>query len=145
MQREKVVARHLRDTAPGVPREIAAGVNCLEAGKGFIRSNLYFVRSGSSWALIDTGSRNCGQSIQEAAEFLFGGDTPAASILLTHSHPDHAGSARELANKWGCPVFVHPDELLLVFGNLTTFKMYANPLDRAVIFPLLHLVEQPRR
>ena len=66
-------------------------------------------------------------------------------ILLTHSHPDHAGSARELANKWGCPVFVHPNELLLVFGNLTTFKMYANPLDRAVIFPLLHLVEQPRR
>ena len=74
------------------PQEIAPGVYCMETGKGIMRSNVYFVRSGSSWALIDTASANCGRVIQKAAESLFGANTRPAAILLTHSHPDHAGS-----------------------------------------------------
>ncbi len=35
------------------PQEIAPGVYCMEVGAGIMRSNVYFVRSGSSWALID--------------------------------------------------------------------------------------------
>ena len=73
------------------PQEIAPGVYCMEVGKGIMRSNVYFVHSGSSWALIDTASAKCGRVIQEAAESLFGADTRPAAILLTHSHPDHAG------------------------------------------------------
>jgi glyoxylase-like metal-dependent hydrolase (beta-lactamase superfamily II) len=128
----------------GLPREIAPGVHCLEVGKGLMRSNIYFVRSGPSWALIDAGSANCGLAIQEAAESLFGKHSPAASILLTHDHPDHAGSARELAKLWNCPVWVHPDELPLAVGGLPTFGVYANPLDRWVILPLLRLMGSRR-
>ncbi len=138
------MARHVRETTPVAPREIAPGVDCLEVGKGFLKSNVYLVRSGSSWALIDAGSTNCSRSIQEAAASLFGEDTCPASILLTHNHPDHAGSARELAKMWDCPVWVHPNELPLVFGNIATFKIYANPLDRAVILPLLRLMGRKR-
>jgi glyoxylase-like metal-dependent hydrolase (beta-lactamase superfamily II) len=113
-------------------------------GKGLLRSNIYFVRSGLSWALIDAASAKCGPLIQKAAMSLFGEDSPPASILLTHDHPDHAGSARELAQMWNCPVWVHPDELPLVVGDVSTFHKYANPLDRWIVLPLLRLME-PRR
>lgn len=138
------MARKLSETDIGVPREIAPGVHCLGVGKGLLRSNIYLVRSGPSWALIDAASPKCGRSIQKAAESLFGEDTPPASILLTHDHPDHAGSARELAHLWNCPVWVHPDELPLVFGDVSTFKKYANPLDRWVVLPLLRLMGSRR-
>jgi glyoxylase-like metal-dependent hydrolase (beta-lactamase superfamily II) len=109
-----------------------------------MRSNVYFVRSGRSWALIDAGSAKCGPAIQKAAESLFGEDLPPASILLTHDHPDHAGSARELARIWQCPVLVHADELPLVLGNVLAFHDYANPLDRWLILPLLRLMGSRR-
>jgi glyoxylase-like metal-dependent hydrolase (beta-lactamase superfamily II) len=129
------------------PKEIASGVYYLEVGKGIMRSNVYFVRSGSSWVLIDTGSAKCDQEIQEAAESLFGADTPPSAILLTHDHPDHAGSTPALARRWGCAVYVHPDELALVTADFSTFfsivKGYANPLDTRVILPLMRLM--PRR
>jgi glyoxylase-like metal-dependent hydrolase (beta-lactamase superfamily II) len=128
----------------GACRESAPGVYCLEVGKGIMRSNVYFVRSGKSWALVDAASANCSQLIQETAESLFGAKTPPTAILLTHDHPDHAGSALELARIWGCSVYLHPDEMpLAVNKDLATVKRYANPLDRWLIMPMLRLM--PRR
>jgi glyoxylase-like metal-dependent hydrolase (beta-lactamase superfamily II) len=125
-------------------RESAPGVYCLEVGKGIMRSNVYFVRSGKSWVLIDAASANCGHLIQKTAESLFGAKAPPTAILLTHDHPDHAGSALELARIWDCPVYLHPDELpLAVTKDLATVKKYANPLDRWLILPMLRLM--PRR
>ena len=138
------MARQLREADTGAPREIAPGVYCLGVGKGLLRSNVYFVRSGPSWALIDAASAKCSRLIQKAAESLFGADSPPASILLTHDHPDHSGSARELAQMWNCLVWVHPDELPLVLGDVSTFHKYANPLDRWIVLPLLRLMG-PRR
>ena len=131
------------------PQEIAPGVYCLEVGKGIMRSNVYFVRSGSSWVLIDTGSAKCDREIQAAAESLFGANTRPAAILLTHNHPDHAGSTPELARRWGCLVYMHHDELPLVTMDsstyLSTVKKYANPLDTWVILPLLSVLPKRAR
>ena len=130
--------------ASNAVKEIAPGVYCLEAGKGISRSNVYFVRSGPSWVLIDTASANCGRLIHENAESLFGENRPPSCILLTHDHPDHAGSALELARIWNCAVYVHPDELpLAAHGDMATVEKFANPLDRRVVLPLLHIM--PRR
>jgi glyoxylase-like metal-dependent hydrolase (beta-lactamase superfamily II) len=141
---ENVMEREQREADIGVCREIIPGVYCMETGKGIMRSNVFFVRSGSSWVLIDTASENCGRLIRKTAESLLGANTRPASILLTHDHPDHAGSALELARMWDCPVYVHPDELPLVaIGDLSTIEKYANPLDRWIILPLLRAM--PRR
>lgn len=91
--------------------------------------------------MIDAASANCGDLIQKTAESLFGADTPPASILLTHTHSDHAGSSLELARMWGCPVYVHPEELPLAVGDY--LPKYSNPLDRWFMEPLMRVM--PRR
>jgi len=72
-------------------------------------------------------------------------DTRPASILLTHFHPDHAGSALQLARIWDCPVYVHPDELPLANGDFAAIAKYAGPLDHWVVVPLMRAMGRRRR
>jgi glyoxylase-like metal-dependent hydrolase (beta-lactamase superfamily II) len=96
------------------PRQIAPEVYYLQVR----RANVYFVRSQSSWALIDTGWAGSGEAIRAATNGLFGMETPPAAILLTHAHQDHYGSAAELAELWDCPVYVHPGDLPYLRGGI---------------------------
>lgn len=126
------------------PVEIAPGVYWLRAGRGITDSNVYFVRSGSSWVLIDTAWAWSARKIRASAESVFGTDAPPAAILLTHLHADHGGSALELAQKWGCTVYVHPDEMPFTAPDLQTIERYANPLDRRILLPLLRAMPHRR-
>ena len=127
---------------PGTrPQEIAPGVYRMETGRGLSEANVYLVRSGPGWVLIDTAWPHRGQLIRSAAESLFGTGACPAAILLTHIHPDHSGSALELARLWNLPVHVHPRELPLAPGGY--LPQYGNPLDRWLIAPILRLM--PRR
>ena len=132
------MTRRLRQRFPS-PQEIAPGIHYVEVGKALQRSNVYFITAGSTWCLIDTGSADCASGIVQAAASLFERQAPEG-IFLTHDHPDHGGSARELAERWGCPVWVHPDEMPLTRGDLSAVRLYANPLDRWVILPVLRLL-----
>ncbi len=112
---------------------------------GRTQTNAYLVADGSSWILVDAGWGSDGPRIQAAARSLLGpGPTPSA-ILLTHAHPDHAGSARELAQAWGCPVYAHPAELPLATGDFAAMARYAGPLDRWLILPLMRAIGRRRR
>ena len=71
------------------------------------------MQSGGTWVLVDTAWRGRAELIRSAAETLFGADARPRAIVLTHVHPDHAGSASELARMWDVTVYVHPDELPL--------------------------------
>ena len=121
------------------PEQIAPGVYRL--ARGLAGVNVYLVRSGPAWVLIDTAWPRRGQLIKAAAESLFGPGARPAAIVLTHIHPDHSGSALELGRLWGLLVHVHPDELVLAPGGY--LPEYGNPLDRWLIGPLLRLM--PRR
>jgi len=127
-----------------VARAIAPDVYCL-GPRGRTQTDIYFVRSESSWALIDAGWAKDGPSIKKDAEFVFGADTRPASILLTHFHPDHAGSALGLARLWDCPVYLHPDELPLATGDFAAITKSAGPLDRWVVLPLMRAMGRRRR
>ncbi len=91
---------------------VAAGVYCLVTGKRR-DANVYFVQSGETWVLVDTAFRGRAELIRSAAETLFGVGARPQAIVLTHAHPDHAGSASELAHIWDVTVYVHPDEVPL--------------------------------
>jgi glyoxylase-like metal-dependent hydrolase (beta-lactamase superfamily II) len=125
-------------------REIAQGVYWLSLGRGLRASNVYFVRSDSSWSLIDAGWAKDAPAIRRGAESLFGRDTPPSSILLTHDHPDHSGAIRELSKAWDLPVWVHPQELPLALGDVQAIRRYAGPLDRWVILPSMRLMGSRR-
>lgn len=123
------------------PKEIASGVYRLSI-RG---SSVYFVRSRPSWALIDAAWADSAQPIKRAAEALFGEYARPAAILLTHSHPDHAGSALDLAQIWDAPIYVHSAELPQATGDMAAYEAYlethpAGPLDRWVIQPLMRVV-----
>jgi glyoxylase-like metal-dependent hydrolase (beta-lactamase superfamily II) len=103
---------------------------------------VYLAESGPGWVLIDTAWSRRGWTIRAAAESLFGPGTRPAAILLTHIHPDHSGSALQLAGGWRVPVYVHPDELPMAAGGYQ--REYANPLDRWLVGPLLRLMPRGR-
>jgi glyoxylase-like metal-dependent hydrolase (beta-lactamase superfamily II) len=135
-----MVARVAGDAGTG-PEQIAPGVYLVATGRGLTQANVYLVRSGPGWVLIDTSWPHRGELIRAAAESVFGAGARPEAILLTHIHPDHAGSARELARLWDVPIHVHPAELPLASGRY--LPQYANPLDRWLVVPLLALM--PRR
>lgn len=119
------------------PREIAAGVYWVPIGV----ANVYLVRSGPLWVLIDTSWSKRAALIREAAESVFGADARPACILITHLHPDHTASAVELARLWNVPVYVHEAELPLAAKNFP--PEYLSPFERRLVEPLVRLL--PRR
>ena len=122
------------------PTQIGEDVWALVLGRRPLDTNVYLVRSGTGWVLIDTGWPRNGPAVQGAAEAVFGRGAVPTAILITHLHLDHSGSLRDLVTAWDAPAFVHPRELPLAGGYVPE---YANALDRQVILPLLRLL--PRR
>jgi glyoxylase-like metal-dependent hydrolase (beta-lactamase superfamily II) len=72
--------------------------------------NVYLVYSDSGIHLIDSGVAGCENNIY--AYIRSTGHTPEeiATLILTHSHPDHIGAARAVKDAAGCAVWAHPAE-----------------------------------
>ncbi len=95
-------------------REIAKGVGHLPVSI----ANVYFVDAApGKWVLVDAGTPGKSGMIRAAAESRYGRGAKPACIFLTHGHFDHAGSARELADSWGVPVYAHRLELPYLTGR----------------------------
>ena len=62
------------------PEELASGAYRVDAGRWLTGANVYLVRSGQAWALIDTAWPHRGQLIKTAAESLFGTGTRPTAI-----------------------------------------------------------------
>ena len=108
------------------PRQIAPGVYLVTLGRGTASSNVYLVRSDAAWTLVDAGWAGSAAAIRTAAEAVFGPGARPGAIVLTHIHPDHSGSAGQLARSWEVPVYVHAAELPAAAGKY--LSQYAMPL-----------------
>ncbi len=82
------------------------------------QTNCYLVAPdrGSDLVVIDPGV-GAAEPVLEAARSLGCG---VAGVLLTHGHIDHVGSAADVADAFGVPAWIHPDdrELLTDAGPL---------------------------
>jgi glyoxylase-like metal-dependent hydrolase (beta-lactamase superfamily II) len=79
--------------------------------------NVFLIRTGSSWVLVDAGLNGYAASIRDAARAAFGHDRPPSAILLTHGHFDHVGTLDDLLRWWSCPVYAHPLEKPYLTGR----------------------------
>ncbi|NWG21247.1 MAG: MBL fold metallo-hydrolase [Chloroflexi bacterium] len=74
--------------------------------------NVYLVRDGDGWAVIDTGLNY--SPAQEAWQTAFAAldiePRAMTRIMLTHAHPDHYGMAGWLQAQSGAPVYLSPGE-----------------------------------
>lgn len=82
----------------------------LPSGIALERFVYVYLVYGAGITLIDTGVRGSEEPI--FAYIRSTGRDPAeiGQILLTHSHPDHIGAAREIRDRTGCSVAAHPAE-----------------------------------
>lgn len=63
-------------------------------------------RPGADAIVVDPGQRAMGRLRRILDEQRL---TPAA-VLLTHGHIDHIWSAQKVADTYGCPAYIHPDD-----------------------------------
>jgi glyoxylase-like metal-dependent hydrolase (beta-lactamase superfamily II) len=126
------------------PRWIAADV-CSLGPWGRTQTNVFLLRSDDGWVLVDAGWERDADRIMAAVRSLAGRSARPVAVVLTHCHPDHSGAARTLARAWGCPVFMHPDELPIARGDLAAMNAWAGPLDGWIVLPALRTVSRRRR
>ncbi|MBR59427.1 MAG: hypothetical protein CMH54_15615 [Myxococcales bacterium] len=71
--------------------------------------NVFFL-DGPDPVLIDTGvaTEESLQALEENLETLHRSIADIRTLLITHVHVDHAGAARWIQQRSGCPVYMHP-------------------------------------
>jgi glyoxylase-like metal-dependent hydrolase (beta-lactamase superfamily II) len=95
--------------APGEAISVADGVLWLRLPLPFVLDhiNVWALRDGDGWTLVDTGVRM--KTTIEAWEQAFAGPLeglPVKRVIVTHMHPDHVGMAGWLTERFGCRLWM---------------------------------------
>ncbi|WP_369200450.1 MBL fold metallo-hydrolase [Streptomyces sp. PU-14G] len=78
----------------------------------------YLWRDGEELTLIDTGPPGAADEVEDAIRRGGTGHGALRRIVLTHCHPDHAGSAAELAERHGAEVIAHAADAPVIRGEV---------------------------
>ncbi len=86
---------------------------------GMLACNCYVLapRAGADAVIVDPGQRALGPLRRILDENRL---TPAA-VLLTHGHIDHIWSAQKVADTYGCPAFIHPEDRFMLTDPIRGF------------------------
>jgi hydroxyacylglutathione hydrolase len=86
---------------------------------GMLACNCYVLapRSGADAIIVDPGQRAMGPLRRILDENHL---TPAA-VLLTHGHIDHIWSAQKVADMYGCPAYIHPQDRFMLTNPIRDF------------------------
>lgn len=99
----------------GTPTEVAEGVYWLRMPLPFMLDhiNLYLLRDGDGWTLVDTGIRGPETLAhwEHVLEHFFQG-APVKRIIATHMHPDHVGQAGWLSRHCDAELWMTRTEFL---------------------------------
>ncbi len=105
------------------PTPIFPGVYSLTLGP----VNVFYIHDGDALTLIDTGNVGDEQAILAGARSLGVEPSGIRQIVLTHCHPDHAGSLAALLEVTDAQVWAHRIEAEIVRGNTTLPRPTAGP------------------
>lgn len=99
---------------------------------GMLQCNCYILaaRAGSDAVIVDPGQRAMGRIREILDENRL---TPSA-VLLTHGHVDHIWSAQKVADTYGCPVYIHPEDRFMLTDPIKGFGPRLAQLAFGVLF-----------
>jgi glyoxylase-like metal-dependent hydrolase (beta-lactamase superfamily II) len=95
------------------PVEIFPGVYALVLGA----VNVFFIRDNDGLTLIDSGSAGDERAILSGVQALGCAAGDIRRIVLTHCHPDHAGSLAAMVESTSAPVWMHRADAEVVRGQ----------------------------
>jgi glyoxylase-like metal-dependent hydrolase (beta-lactamase superfamily II) len=105
-----------------------------QIGLGLV--NAFLIESGEL-TLVDTGFRDSAGKIIQAVESLGRKPADIRHIIVTHCHPDHAGSLAAIKRLTGAPVYMHATDAAMVRKGEGRRPMTAAPgLLRFLLFNL---------
>ncbi|MGE2689931.1 MBL fold metallo-hydrolase [Mycolicibacterium pulveris] len=86
---------------------------------GMLACNCYVLapRAGADAIVVDPGQRAMAPLRRILDEHHL---TPAA-VLLTHGHIDHIWSAQKVADMYGCPAYIHPEDRYMLTDPIKDF------------------------
>ncbi len=102
-------------------------VTIHQLGYGYI--NMYAVRSGDKWLLIDTGLKGKEHKIERQLKRLGVEPSALSLIILTHGHNDHAGGAKYFQQKYKIPVLIHEGDLSMAVNGHDDSLKIATPKE----------------
>lgn len=112
--------------------EIIEGIHRVdEASANMAHANVYLLINGKELTVIDTGTSGNAQKTVDYIQKLGHQPTDVKTIILTHCHMDHMGSAKELKDLTNAKVAVHTEDADYVSGKKPLPKP-KNILFRAV-------------
>jgi len=112
--------------------EIIEGIHRIdEASSNIAHANVYLVIDGKELVVVDTGTSGNAKKIIAYIQKISHQPSEVSTIILTHYHIDHAGSAKELKDLTNAKVAVHVEDADFVAGKKPSPKP-KNVLFRAV-------------
>jgi len=99
---------------------------------GMLQCNCYVLapHDGAEAIVVDPGQRAMGRLRQILDEHRL---SPAA-VLLTHGHVDHIWSAQKVADTYGCPAYIHPEDRFMLADPIKGFGPRLAQLAFGVMF-----------
>lgn len=106
--------------------EVADGVFFVSSGP----VNWTLLVDGDAVTVVDTGFPAQLADVEASVRAVGRDPRAIEAVLITHAHVDHLGCAQQLSQNHGAPVFVHPEELAHVRGqvreSVTPARVLAN-------------------
>jgi glyoxylase-like metal-dependent hydrolase (beta-lactamase superfamily II) len=99
---------------PGAALEVAPGVHWLRMPLPFQLDhiNLWLLEDGEGWTIVDTGIGNAATRGLWEALFSRLEKKKVKRVIVTHYHPDHAGNAAWLCERFGVELWMTQAEYL---------------------------------
>ena len=100
--------------------------------------NVFLLETDDGLALIDTGYATSAEAILSAVRQIGRQPQDLRHILVTHCHPDHAGSLAALKHQTGATAYMHPEDAAMVRAGKTLRPLSAGPgVFNALVFQIL--------
>ena len=86
---------------------------------GVLQCNCYVLAPGpgADCLVVDPGQRAMGP----LRKILDDNRLTPAAVLLTHGHIDHIWSAQKVADTFGCPAYIHPEDRIMLTDPIKGF------------------------